>query len=57
MFRLSGIGPFEPIRYRIVIMPAILGVGAVALASYVILALEQRKFFDDYQLLREEICG
>jgi len=55
MFKLSGIGPFEAIRCQIVIMPAILG--AVALAGYAILVLEQSKFFDEYQLLREEICG
>jgi hypothetical protein len=28
-----------------------------ALASYLILVLEQRKFFDEYCLLREDIFG
>ncbi|MEA1997512.1 MAG: iron export ABC transporter permease subunit FetB [Gemmatimonadota bacterium] len=49
---LSGVEPLEAIRYQIVIMMAILG--SVAMASYLILWLEQRKFFDEYHLLRSE---
>ena len=52
---LGGVQPLDSIRYQIVIMMAILG--SVALASYLILVLEQRKFFDEYHLLREDIFG
>jgi len=52
---LGGVEPLDSIRYQIVIMMAILG--SVALASYLILVLQQRKFFDEYSLLREEIFG
>ncbi len=52
---LGGVEPQDSIRYQIVIMMAILG--SVAMASYLILAFEQRKFFDEYHLLREEIFG
>jgi len=50
---LGGVQPLAAIRYQVVIMMAILG--AVAFSSYMILFLEQRKFFDEYHLLREEI--
>jgi len=52
---LGGVEPLDSIRYQIVIMMAILG--SVALSSYLILVLQQRKFFDEYSLLREEIFG
>ncbi|HUU28884.1 MAG TPA: iron export ABC transporter permease subunit FetB [archaeon] len=50
---LSGMEPLAAIRYQLVIMLAILG--SVAFASYLILILEQRRFFDEYHLLRSEI--
>ena len=52
---LGGVQPLDSIRYQIVIMMAILG--SVAMASYLILVLEQRKFFDEYHLLRQDIFG
>lgn len=47
---LGGVAPVDAIRYQIVIMMAILG--SVAFSSFVVLFLERRRFFDEYQLLK-----
>lgn len=52
---LGGISPLEAIRYQLMIMLAILG--AVAFSCFLILILEQRSFFDEYQSLRQDIFG
>ncbi len=50
---LGGVDPVDAIRYQMVIMMAILG--SVAIASFVILFLERRRFFDEYQLLKPDL--
>ncbi len=50
---LGGVDPVDAIRYQMVIMMAILS--SVAIASFVILYLQRRRFFDEYQLLRPEL--
>ena len=50
---LGGVDPVDAIRYQMVIMMAILG--SVAIASIVILYLQRRRFFDEYQLLRPDL--
>lgn len=50
---LGGVDPVDAIRYQMVIMMAILS--SVAIASFVILYLQRRRFFDEYQLLRPDL--
>ncbi len=50
---LGGVDPIDAIRYQIVIMMAILG--SVAFASFLVLFLERRRFFDEYQLLKQDL--
>ncbi len=52
---LGGVPPMAAIRYQLAIMLAILG--AVGFSSWLILLLERRRLFDDYQLPREELFG
>jgi putative ABC transport system permease protein len=50
---LGGVDPVDAVRYQMVIMMAILG--SVAIASFVILFLERRRFFDEYHLLKPDL--